>query len=64
MGAWVVYLGVGGFCGYSEVGERPRGDRRSWDEMLVMLLAPTDRPVDDAYDPLRKPTDEADEKEP
>lgn len=31
--------------------------------MLVMLL-PTDRPLDDAYEPLRGPEEDADETEP
>lgn len=50
-------------CCWSEEGEIPPGESRSWEEILVMLL-PTDKPLDDAYEPFRKLVDDVDETEP
>ena len=63
IGDWVGYCGFWAFCWYSDEGEKPLGERRSCEERLVMLLAPTDKAPDEAYDPFRRPIDEADEKE-
>lgn len=50
-------------CCWSDEGEMPPGDRRSWDDMLVMLLT-TDNPLDDAYEPFRSRVDDSDEMDP